>query len=77
MSITITPEQSPGRVGVYMRLGPHFYSRVFKEGDRQSGNGNAAAVEKYKIELSATGLGMIDPFNDTKRSALMLISTYH
>ena len=43
-------------------LGPHFYSRVFKEEGEKGGDGrpDAAPREEYLVELSATGLGMKD-----------------
>ena len=43
-------------------LGPHFFSRVFKEEGEKGGGGppDAAPREEYLVELSATGLGMKD-----------------
>ena len=40
-------------------LGPHFFSRVFKEeGEKRGGRPDAVPREEYLVELSATGLGM-------------------
>ena len=43
-------------------LGPHFFSRVFKEEGEKGGGGlpDAAPREEYLVELSASGLGMKD-----------------
>ena len=43
-------------------LGPHFFSRIFKEeGDGVGSDASDAALfETYHIELSATGLGIND-----------------
>ena len=43
-------------------LGPHFFSRIFKEEGEKGGGGwsDAAPREEYLIDLLATGLGMKD-----------------